>query len=194
MTSTVAGLVRTGATSPICVAIPRTALLTTPREAIGSTTQPMENKSHDATGSAAPGATNRQRRKKWEKWAEGGAINSPHPSMSANTSPVHMCDGQYPSIPPPDYGKLTPNNDPHACRHGRRRQARRNPRGQDCGFLPSIPLQMRPLAPRMRDTGREGGSAGGQAGYAVRDKTASHAMMTSIRCICIAGCQGRHCI
>jgi len=41
---------------------------------------------------------------------------------------------------------------------------------------------MRPLAPRMRDTGRGGGAAGGLAGYAVRDKTVSHAMMTSIRC------------
>ena len=69
----------------------------------------MENTRHDATGSVAPGATNRQHNKKWEKWEEEGTINSPPPSIyaistvfcEAHGTPVHMCDGQYPRRPPP---------------------------------------------------------------------------------------------
>ena len=69
----------------------------------------MEKTSHDATGSVAPGATNRQHNKKWEKWEEEGSINSPPPSIyaistvfcEAHGTPVHMCDGQYRSRPLP---------------------------------------------------------------------------------------------
>ena len=80
----------------------------------------MEKTSHDATRSVAPGATNRQHNKKWEKWEEEGSINSPPPSIyaistvfcEAHGTPVHMCDGQYRSRPPPDYGKLSELIDP----------------------------------------------------------------------------------